>query len=306
MLDDPAEISKLDTQNMLGIVTSSPTFMEWCLKTHHREDGGRLSSLIRGILPRGGIKGIFITGMGGSAISGDVIHDWLKYDIQIPVVVVREYKLPAYVTRDWLGFVLSYSGNTEETLSSYVDAKKRGIACIGVTSGGLLESLLHQAGDVCVKVPAGHQPRAAFLFLFTSLAIAVNASKLPGLHDLVGELDDAHRVLLSLNNRYMPENPVATNPAKQLAQKIHKTTILVYGFDPYASVVRRFKGQFNENGKNPSYHDVFSELNHNETVGWEIEDTIAKSFSCIILRDPIAETKAITTRIEFTKEIIER
>ncbi len=220
--------------------------------------------------------------------------------------MIRDYKLPSYISKGWLGFILSYSGNTEETLSVYIDAKERGIPCIGITSGGLLEQFLHQAGDVCLNVPPGHQPRAAFFYLFTTLAIAINTCKFPGLHDLVGEIEDTHRTLVDMSLRFNKSIPVTQNLAKQLAVRLHRTTIIVYGFDSYGAVARRFKGQFNENGKNPSYYDVFSELNHNETVGWEVDEKLVKSFSCIFIRDPARETKAIQTRIEFTKEIVER
>jgi glucose/mannose-6-phosphate isomerase len=109
LLDQEAKIATLDTQGMLKCVEDAPTFMDWCLNTHENEE---TEEKLKSFLPEN-IAGIFISGMGGSAISGDLIHDWVKDDIKIPVLVLRGYHLPAYLDDGWVGFFLSYSGMTE-------------------------------------------------------------------------------------------------------------------------------------------------------------------------------------------------
>nr|MDO8109781.1 bifunctional phosphoglucose/phosphomannose isomerase [Candidatus Sigynarchaeota archaeon] len=303
ILDDSLKMNALDTQDMLGIVERSPKFLEWCLQAFELDKKASIEKKIKSFIPKH-VTGIFISGMGGSAISGDIIFDWLKDRIKIPIVITREYRLPAFIDKSWLGFFLSYSGNTEETLSTYVDAKQRGIKCIGITSGGLLEEYLGKTGDLCLKVPNGYQPRAAMLYLFTTLAIAVANCNFLEKQALIDDLQESLSVLITLSAKYAKNVPFKDNPAKQHAAAIHGTAIIVYGFDCYQSVARRFKSQFNENGKNPSYFDVFSELCHNESVGWEIDNNIARNFSCIFLRDPAQESEPITVRIEFTKRIV--
>src|SRR5271157_2584978 len=172
ILDDVDQINALDSSNMLGIVESAPTFMDWCVNTFEPEKKSSIEKKIKSFIPKR-ITGIFIAGMGGSAISGDLVNDWLKDRLRIPILVCRDYQLPACIDRSWLGFILSYSGNTEETLSTYADAKDRGIKCIGITSGGLLEKFLDTKGDLCLKVPCGYQPRSALLYLFSTLALAI-------------------------------------------------------------------------------------------------------------------------------------
>ena len=61
--------------------------------------------------------------MGGSAISGDITKSYLCSEIRLPVVVNRDYNLPGFVDERTLVFAVSYSGNTEETLSAYNEAK---------------------------------------------------------------------------------------------------------------------------------------------------------------------------------------
>jgi glucose/mannose-6-phosphate isomerase len=303
MLDNQAKIAALDAQGMLKCVENAPGFMDWCLNTYELDESVNLDVKLKNFLPSD-IKSIFISGMGGSAISGDLVHDWVKDDIKLPVLVLRGYHLPTYIDDGWVGFFLSYSGMTEETLSSYVDAKKRGIKCVVVVSGGLLEEWAGKSGDLCFKVPGGFQPRAALLYLFTTLGIVLAHCGFMDAATMITDLKEAAGVLKALTGKYGRSVPVSKNKAKKDALTIHGTTPVIYGFDFYQSVARRFKCQFNENGKNPAYWDVFSELNHNEAVGWEVATKVSKMFTCLFLRDPSAESAPVTTRIEFMKNLV--
>jgi glucose/mannose-6-phosphate isomerase len=303
LLDDNGRMAALDRQGMLEIVESAPKFMKWCLNEYELDKDKNIEKLVHKFIPKK-ISGIFISGMGGSAISGDVVRDWIIDAIRVPVIVTRDYRLPACIDSSWLGFFLSYSGNTEETLSAYVDAKRRGIKCICVTSGGLMEEASKKTGDLRLKVPGGLQPRAAMLYLFTTLAIAVANCKLLDKKTMIADLQEALVVLEAMPGKLGRSVPLKENPAKQHAVAIQGTTIIVYGFDFYQSAVRRFKGQLNENSKNPAYYDVFPELNHNETVGWEVDTTIARHHSCFFIRDPAQETAPLSVRIEFTKQLL--
>ncbi|MFX0101947.1 MAG: bifunctional phosphoglucose/phosphomannose isomerase [Candidatus Hodarchaeota archaeon] len=304
ILDDAGKVSALDPQGMLKIVEESTRFMKWCIDTLETKDETRIEGTIKDFIKDKDIRGVFIVGMGGSAISGDVAHDWLKDCVKIPILVIRGYELPAYIDGDWVGIFLSYSGNTEETLSTFASAKSRGISGIGITSGGLLEQFLGKTGEPCIKVPGGYQPRAAMLYLFTSLAITLAHFNLCDTDTLLEEIRESLDVLMELSKQHAMDVPMKDNEMKQVASILHGSTILVYGFDHLISVARRFKGQVNENGKNPSYYDFFPELNHNETVGWEIEKELASHFSCVFLRDPTSETEPVRVRIEYTQELI--
>ncbi len=302
-LDDQGKMTALDPQGMLGIIEVAPGFMKWCLNEYELDKAKSIEKTVQKFIPKK-ITGIFISGMGGSAISGDIVRDWIVDAIHVPVIVTRDYQLPVCIDASWLGFILSYSGNTEETLSAYVDAKRRGIKCICVTAGGLLEEATRKVGDLCLKVPGGMQPRAAMLYLFTTLAIAVANCKLLDKKAMIADLQEALQVLEDASKKLCRSVVLKDNPAKQHAVAVQGTTVIVYGFDFYQSVARRFKGQLNENGKNPAYYDVFPELNHNETVGWEVDPSIARHLSCIIIRDPVQERAPLSIRIEYTKQLV--
>ena len=71
------------------------------------------------------INRVVIAGIGGSAIGGDVVRLLISSSNNIPITVSRNYNLPSWVDENSLVICSSYSGNTEETLSSFDDAKNK-------------------------------------------------------------------------------------------------------------------------------------------------------------------------------------
>jgi glucose/mannose-6-phosphate isomerase len=119
------------------------------------------------------------------------------------------------------------------------------------------------------------------------------------------ELSEVFQLLGKIGKENAPEKPTIENFSKALALNIGQTSPVVYGFGFYRSVAMRFKQQFNENSKVPAKWEVFSELNHNEVVGWERAGKLGKCFSAIFLRDS-QEPAAIQSRIEITRELVEQ
>jgi glucose/mannose-6-phosphate isomerase len=166
--------------------------------------------------------------------------------------------------------------------------------------------LLENAQRLCVPylcVPSGIPPRAALPYMFVPLLIYMQKAGL--VEGASRELSEAVQVLEKISQENAPTKPTVENYAKALALNIGKSSPIIYGFGMYRSVALRFKQQFNENSKIPAKSDVFSELNHNEIVGWERAGELAKSYSAIFLRDS-DEPTAIQSRIEITKELMEQ
>jgi glucose/mannose-6-phosphate isomerase len=232
---------------------------------------------------------IVVCGVGGSAISGDLLRDLLKNRISLIIDVCRDYHLPAYVDENTLTFCVSYSGNTEETLSQFVDCFKKKSKIIGITSGGKLEEWSKKFNLPYVLIPSGYQPRAALPYLFFSMIICLQ--KL-GVINLQKEINETIELL----------KRIKTDSIKKLASSMKDSEIVVYSSDEFSGVAKRFKTQINENSKMPAKYDVFPELDHNEIVGYQNEKLNKNSF-VLILRDK-DESKEIKTRIEITKELI--
>lgn len=290
-LDLLDKLAQVDKSDMLGDLIKTPLYCQDAILR------AKQVNVPEGVAP----KNIVIVGMGGSAIGGEILKDWLRDELPIPIEVCRDYILPAYVNEDTLVFVNSYSGNTEETLTAFLSARKRKCTVLAVTSGGLLESLCTEQNIPFVKIPSGLQPRVAVPYMFFPLPILLE--KLGILSKIENELQDAIEVIDNVAKQNASSVPTKNNIAKQFAKKLAGTLPVIYGFRQYISIAHRLKAQFNENSKVHSKSDFFPELNHNETVGYEAPDALNKTLSVILIRDP-RESSEISARIETTKELV--
>jgi glucose/mannose-6-phosphate isomerase len=114
-------------------------------------------------------KHIVISGLGGSGIAGRVIKSYYINKINIPLETVSDYQLPAFVNKDTLVILCSYSGNTEETLSAYDDAKSKGAYCLVLSTGGKISERASADNFIVYKAETGYQPRVAFGYPITYL-----------------------------------------------------------------------------------------------------------------------------------------
>ncbi|MEM3823825.1 MAG: bifunctional phosphoglucose/phosphomannose isomerase [Candidatus Bathyarchaeia archaeon] len=289
-LDNIERIKKIDKSNMLSFCVNS---------SKHYEEAAKIARKFSITHPKP--QKIIVAGMGGSAIGGELLKDWARDKALVPIEVEREYSLPAYADKNTLVFVVSYSGETEETLSVFLDAIRRGCMIVCVSSGGKLLEFAEKFGLSFIPIPSGMPPRAALPYLFMPLLIALEKI---GLVSKVGtEISEAVKILEKVSSENSPEKPSSVNFSKTLALNINGTVPVVYGFGFYRSVAQRFKQQFNENSKIPSKWEFLPELNHNEIVGWEEAGKMAENFSAIFLRDG-EEPKEIRDRIEVTKELM--
>jgi glucose/mannose-6-phosphate isomerase len=290
VLDDIGEIRKVDKSNMLAFCVDA---------AEHYRQAARTAEKIS--LQYANPANIVVAGMGGSAIGGELLKDWVRDKVQVPVEVNRDYALPAYANKKSLVVVVSYSGETEETLSTFLDAVKRKCMIFCVSSGGSLLEFAEKLGVPYLRVPSGMPPRAALPYLLVPLLKALETTGV--VSGVSGELSEAIRLLERVSGENAPEKPVKSNFAKTLAFGVNGSVPVVYGFGVFRSVAQRFKQQFNENSKVPSKWEFFSELNHNEIVGWANAEKLAECFSTIFIRDK-AESDAIRSRIETTKTLL--
>ncbi|MBD3228872.1 MAG: bifunctional phosphoglucose/phosphomannose isomerase [Candidatus Lokiarchaeota archaeon] len=241
-----------------------------------------------------------ICGMGGSAISGEILNDYLRMRVSFPIITVRNYTLPSYINKNSLVFIISYSGNTEETLSAFKEALNRGALIISITSNGKLKEFCKKLQIPFILVPSNLAPRAALGHLFTSLLISVQELGL--IESVDDEISEMIEVLKIVRDEIAIKNPLENNIAKQTALKCVNNIPVIYITSAFQSIAKRYKTQFNENSKVPCKVDYFPELAHNEVVGWECAMEMSKNFICLLLR--IDESEEIKTRIEMTKSIV--
>jgi len=291
ILDDLAEMKRIDKSDMLSFCVEA---------TEHYQKAAKLAEAVR--INYSKPQTIIVAGMGGSAIGGELLKDWTRDKIDVPIEVCREYSLPAYADERTLVFVVSYSGETEEALSMFLDAIKRNCMTFCISSGGKLLEFAEKLKLPYLRVPSGiPQPRAALPYLFLPMPILLE--KLGLISDVSSEISEAIKVLEQVKDENSPETPLNDNSSKMLASKINGTVPVIYGFGIYRAVAQRYKQQFNENSKIPAKWDSLPELNHNEIVGWEGAKELSNNFSTIFIRE-ISEPEEIRQRIEATKEQI--
>ncbi len=230
---------------------------------------------------------MIICGMGGSAVGGDLLKDLLRDELPLSVEVSKEYHLPAYADEKTLVFAISYSGNTEETLSQFVDAVERKCKIICLSSGGKLREWADRLKIPTIVLPAGFQPRAALPYLFLPLVVCLQKMQLINLEE---ELKEAIEIL----------GEIRLKDYNELADDLKDSMPVIYS--DFGAVARRFKNQLNENSKTQAKADVFPELNHNEMVGYE-NKKMNRNDSVVILRSG-DESQEIKTRIEFTEGLL--
>ncbi len=245
---------------------------------------------------------IVVTGLGGSAIGGDILRNYAARQASLPVIVNRDYHLPAFVGTDTLVLAVSYSGNTEETLEAYQEAVKRGADVIVLSSGGRLSEYAHRDDKAVIHVPTGFVPRAAAAWLFAPVALVLGQMGiLPGAEQ---EVRETAAVLKQMRDFLNPTVDVPVNLARVIAGKMRDNIPIIWGTTGVSEVAaQRWKAQINENAKSPAYYNIFPELNHNEIVGFEGPREILQRLVYIILRDD-GDYDRIKKRIEISKTII--
>ena len=247
-------------------------------------------------------RNIVVSGMGGSAIGGDILRVYAANKTPIPVLVVRDYNIPAFVDQNTLFLAVSYSGNTEETLSAYSQAREKGASIICITTGGKLKAMAEQDGYEVVEIPSGLVPRAATGYLFAPLALLLD--ELGIIEGVYQELQETVEVLQGMREQLHPGVEAGRNQARVIAGKLKDSLPVIWGTAGISEVAAlRWKAQINENAKCPAYYSIFPELNHNEIVGFEVPQELLASISCIILRDKY-DFERVKRRIEISKDII--
>jgi glucose/mannose-6-phosphate isomerase len=243
--------------------------------------------------------GLVVAGMGGSAIGGALARAALGDRASRPIVIARDYGVPAWTTPDTTVLCASYSGDTEETLAAYDASVALGARRIVCTTGGRLAESAREDGVPVIPLPGGFQPRAAVAY---SLVVALEVAALSGVGEsLHSEIDVAAAHAEVLIARWGPDAP-EDSPAKSLARGLLGTTPQIVGAGLTAPVAYRWKTQINENAKTPCFWHELPEMAHNEIVGWEGAEEVGR-FSAVFMDDCDLHPR-VRRRIELTQELV--
>jgi glucose/mannose-6-phosphate isomerase len=293
VLDD-IDYTQADPSRMLHAITSFPESAKKAIKTTEETrctiNGKKYTSLL-------------ISGMGGSAIGGLLLRDWLQDSLKVPIYVSRGYNVPAWVSEKTLVYAVSYSGNTEETLSQYYQAFNRGCTIICFCSGGTLEKEATKKSQTLVKFPKGQQPRAAIPYQFYSLA---GATRKIGLieDEKWAEIEESIKIVSHHCNEMKKETPIGSNNGKLLAKEIKGRIPFIYGSRLFENVAYRYNTQFNENSKTPASTNFYPEAFHNSIMAREGKKELLDKICIISIQDPKGSER-LNKKIQISEKLME-
>ena len=255
-LDDYKSFIEIDREDMLAHINGLPDQLQTAWDV-----GSRLP------LPDwDGIERVLIAGMGGSAIGADLLAAYVAPQSRVPVIVHRDYDLPAWASGpETLVIASSHSGNTEETFSAFEKATQSGCRILCVSTGGQLAEAAKVHNASLWKFDHKGQPRAAVGYSFSLLLAAF--TRLGFVPDPSNELKEAILSMKASQETLKPHIPVMHNPAKLMAGQLVNRWVVVIASDFLAPVARRWKGQISEIAKAWAQFELLPEANHNTLAG---------------------------------------
>ena len=272
-LDAYTDFSKIDKQGMLGQIDGLPDQLQSAWDLGMRQPLPDWSD----------IQQVVIAGMGGSAIGADLLASYAEAAGQVPIIVHRDYNLPAWANGPkTLMIASSHSGNTEETLSGFEAAGKQSCRRLAITTGGKLAQAAKDSSTPLWTFEHEGQPRAAVGFSF-GLLLAVFA-RLKFIPDPAAELQGAIEAMREQQKSLRANVPPANNPAKRMAGQMVGRWVAVIGSGVLAPVARRWKGQCSEVAKAWAQFEYLPEADHNTLAGINNPEELLSRMMVIFLR----------------------
>ncbi len=231
----------------------------------------------------------FFIGMGGSHLAADLALLW---NPNLPLTISSDYGLPAQLQHAKRPLVIagSYSGNTEETIDGYGQARKHKLPLAVIASGGRLIESAKKDRVPYIQLPnTGIQPRMALGFALRALL------KLLG--------DEKGLTLSARLSKTLDPSPLKKKGAS-LAKQLQNSVPIFYASARNFAIAYNWKIKMNETGKIPAFYNLLPELNHNEMNGFDVQPslkTLCQPFSFIFLTD-----NADHPRVQKRMHILER
>lgn len=237
---------------------------------------------------------IVLTGLGGSGIAGSIVQNYAYNKIKVPFIVNKDYFLPAFVDKNSLVIVSSYSGNTEETLAAFQTALKVKATIVCISSGGMIAELAKKHKIDCILLPTGMPPRSCIGY---SLLQVIRSFEHFGLFKSVLK----NEVVASIALLDREEKNIRKSAVKVAAQ-LHNKLPIIYAAPDFEGMAIRFRQQLNENSKILTWHHVIPEMNHNELVGWRDKDP---NKVVVLLRNE-NDYERVQMRMEINKKVFKQ
>ena len=282
---------RLDTMGIWDATATLPEQVEQAARDARGLDGLPL---------REEVENVVVLGMGGSGVAGDILMATAAPFMAVPVVVVKNYGLPAFVGESSLVFAISFSGNNEETIEAASAAAMEGARVVVVAGGGELEMLAKSWGSPYVAVPSTLPvPRCGLgAMAIPPLVVLEDVGLFPGASQWI---DCAVTQLRRRRDQLVSDG----SPAAALARRVGRTIPIIHaGHSLGAAAALRWKAVMNENAKCQAFWAAQPELCHNDIQGWgQHGDATRQLFTLVTLRHE-AEHPQVMRRFDLVAEVL--
>lgn len=288
-LNNLEEIKKLDPKNVYG---STELILDQCSQIW--ADSKPI------VFPReySDIKNIVFSGMGGSGLGAQVVYHLFKNELKIPFYINNDYHLPGFVDENTLVILSSYSGTTEETLTSAKEAIDKGCKVTGITTGGNLSKILENQNVPYIKInpinnPAG-QPRLGSGYTIFGLVATFSKSGVINIKE-----EDVQNAIGSAKK--LKED--TKQKAQELAKNFEGTIPVIFASEFLVGNAHVIRNQMNETAKTFSAYSPLPELNHHLMEG--LKNPKNKNLAILFINSNLY-SQIIKKRIELTKEVLSK
>ncbi len=296
-LDDRSGITELDKSNMLGSIES--------LADQVRQAWTDVNKVT--FTPKDEIRNVVVAGMGGSALGADVAKHLFKSQLTVPLDVVNSYHLPAYVNKNTLVILSSYSGGTEEILNCAVEAKAKNAQIMVIAAGSKLAEIAKTENYpiylINPEFNPSNQPRMAIGYSITGLLGLLSKAGVCTLSDL--EVQEIITTIISTNERCHVAVTQEQNPSKLLAFTALDRRPIIVVSDFLTGAAHAAANQFNENSKAYADYKVVPELNHHLMEGLRFPNSNTTTHVFVLVQSDLYDS-AVAKRMLLTQKVIEQ
>jgi glucose/mannose-6-phosphate isomerase len=236
-------------------------------------------------------------GMGGSGIAADLARGIVDAESRATLTVVRSPNLPRSVDLSTEVLLVSYSGNTWETLEAYDAAGRAGARRTVITSGGALLDRAEADGVPFLRVPSGLPPRSAVGHLLGGVLGLLEPAFPEPLGERVTRTASATRARIR-------EYARARGPAAALARRVGRRLPFVYAESSFVPLARRWKTQVEENAKRLAAFDEVPELFHNALVAWDALPRAEADRSIALLLEWSGESPSVQKSFRYLERLL--
>lgn len=251
------------------------------------------------------IKNICVAGMGGSALAARIIKSLTPLICRLPFEISNNYRLPNWVDKNTLVILSSYSGNTEEIISSAMDALAKKAHIFVIASGGELANLAQKNNWDIYTINPQHNPSGKpRLGLGYSLGAHLGYLSRFNLID-TEKINRENLVQIVINSTKNLKHQIEfkNNPAKILAEKAKNKAVIIFSANHVTGAAYAGKNHINESSKTFATSFVLPELNHHLLEGLSLPNNLNQNTHFILINSDLYPDK-IKKRLQITQEIL--